>query len=90
MHIETALRAVQGERLEFSFEIAPHLEELQAQHLGVDDERIGATVADLDRLVDEGVGVGGLLGDGVDGALEDVALKLRRAGAIVTLQSNTG
>ena len=38
------------------------------------DERIGAAVPDLDRLVDERVGLGGLLGDGVESVLEDLAL----------------
>jgi hypothetical protein len=39
----------------------------------------GANVwPDLDRLVDEIVGLSGLLGDGVDGLFEDVSLSLRR------------
>ena len=35
---------------------------------------IGAAVLDLDRLVDELVGLRGLLGDGVDGPFEDLTL----------------
>jgi hypothetical protein len=31
-------------------------------------------VPDVDRLVDEGVRLGGLIGDGVDGVFEDVSL----------------
>ena len=38
------------------------------------DERIGAAVPDLDRLVDERVGLGGLLGDGLESVLVDLAL----------------
>jgi hypothetical protein len=44
----------------------------------VDDERIGPAVPDVDRLVDETVGLGGLFGYGVDGAFEDVSLSMRR------------
>jgi hypothetical protein len=36
-------------------------------------ERIGPALPDLDRLVDEVVGFRYLLGDGVDGVLEDFA-----------------
>jgi hypothetical protein len=32
---------------------------------------IGPAVPDSDRLADESVGLGGLLGDGVDGVLQD-------------------
>jgi hypothetical protein len=42
--------------------------------LGVRDERIGPAVADVDRLVDEGISLRCLLGDNADGSLEDVAL----------------
>jgi hypothetical protein len=42
------------------------------------DERIGPTVPDPDRLVDEFVGLRGLLSHSVDSALEDVALSVRR------------
>ena len=41
------------------------------------DDRIGAAVPDLDRLVDERAGLGGLLRDGVDDVLEDLALAVR-------------
>ena len=44
------LRAVQGEVLELAFEVGLHLKEFDTEHLGVDDERIGRTVPDLDRL----------------------------------------
>jgi hypothetical protein len=55
--------------------------------LGVRDERIGPAVADVDRLVDEGVGLRGLLGDNADGPLEDVAL-LPRHPRSVTLDAD--
>jgi len=45
----------------------------------VDDERVGAAVGDVDRLVDEGVGVRCLLCYKADGALYDVALSRRHA-----------
>ena len=37
-------------------------------------ERIGASVPNVDRFVDQVVGLRGLLGNGVDGVLEDLAL----------------
>jgi hypothetical protein len=74
VHIETALRAVEGEVLELALEIGLHLQELEAEHLRVDHKRIGAAVTDFDRFVDEVVGLGRLLRDGVDGSLEDLAL----------------
>jgi hypothetical protein len=40
----------------------------------VRDERIGPAVADVDRLVDEGISLRCLLGDNADGSPEDVAL----------------
>jgi len=40
----------------------------------LDDERIGAAVPGLDRLVDEGIRLFGLLGDGLDSLFEDVSL----------------
>lgn len=42
-------------------------------------ERIGPAVPDLDRLIDEVVGLGSLLGDGVHGVLEDLALSAGHA-----------
>jgi hypothetical protein len=60
------------------FEVSHHLQALESEHLRLGDERIGAAVPGLDRLVDEVVGLGGLLSDGVDGVLEDLA-RSRRA-----------
>jgi hypothetical protein len=40
----------------------------------VGDERIGPAVSDVDRLVDEGVSLRGLLGDSVNGVFENVSL----------------
>jgi hypothetical protein len=56
-------------------ELGPHLEQFQP-HVGVDLERIGPPVPDLDRLVHDRVGFGGLLGDRVDGLFEDVTLSV--------------
>jgi hypothetical protein len=79
MHIEAALRAVEAEVLELAFEVGLHLQELEPEHLGVGNERIGPAVPDVDRLVDERIGLLGLVSDGVDGALEDVSFPLRRS-----------
>jgi hypothetical protein len=38
------------------------------------DKRIGQAAPDVDRFVDEGIGPGGLLGNGVDGVLKDLSL----------------
>jgi hypothetical protein len=75
MHVEAALRAVGDEVLKFALEIGLHVQELEPEHLGVHDKRVGSTVPDFDRLVDEGVGLRGLLGDGVNGMLEDLTLR---------------
>lgn len=73
MHVETIPRAIEDEVLKLTFEVGLHLHELEPKHLGVGDRWIGPTVPDPDRLVDEVVGLGGLLGHGVDGAFEDFA-----------------
>ena len=75
MHVEAALRAVEGEVLELTLQIGLHLEELEPEHLRVDGDRMIASTGSL-RFVDEIVGLDGLLGDGVDGLLEDLALAL--------------
>jgi hypothetical protein len=46
------------------------------------DERVGAAVPDIDRLVDEIVGLGGLLGDCVDGVLENLSLSACHAAMV--------
>jgi hypothetical protein len=70
MHVEAALRAVEGEVLELALEVGLHLQELEPEHLRVDCDRMIASTSSL-RFVDELVGLGRLLGDGVDGVLED-------------------
>ena len=82
MHVEAALSAVENELLELTFEIGLHLQELRAEHLGVGDEWIGPPVPDPNRLVDEVVSLRCLLGDGVDGVLEDLALPPRHGGMV--------
>lgn len=52
MHVEAA------SSFELAFEVGLHLEQFQAEHLRVGDERIGSAVPDVDRLVDEIVGLG--------------------------------
>jgi hypothetical protein len=74
MHVEAAFRTVEDEVLELALEIGFHLEKLEPKHLGVGDERIRPAVPNLDCLFDEVVGLRRLLGDGMDGVLEDLAL----------------
>lgn len=73
MNVEAALRAVEGEILELALEVGLHLKELESEHLRVDGDRVIASTGSL-RFVDEIVGLRGLLGDGVDGVLEDLPL----------------
>ena len=73
VHIEAALRAVRHPRLELALEVGLHLEELQAKHLRVNSDRMIASTCSL-RLVDELVGLDGLLRDLVDGVLDDLSL----------------
>ena len=54
-------------------EIGLHVQELEPQHLGVSDDRIGAAMPEGNGFVDQIVGLRRLLGDGVDGVLEDLA-----------------
>jgi hypothetical protein len=72
MNVEAAPGAVEGEVLELALEVGLHLEQFEPEHLGVDGDRMFASNSSL-RLVDELVGLDGLLGDGVDGVLEDLA-----------------
>jgi hypothetical protein len=72
MHVEAAPRAVEGEILELALEVGLHLQELEPEHLGGDGDRMIASTGSL-RFVDELVGLHRLLGDGVDGVLEDLA-----------------
>ena len=83
MNVEAALRAVGDEVLKLAFEVGFHLQQLEPQHLRVGDERIGPAVSDPDRLVDERIGLLGLVRDGVDGVLQDVALPVNHGGMLV-------
>jgi hypothetical protein len=40
VNVQAALRAVEAEVLQLAFEVGLHLQELEPEHLGVDDERI--------------------------------------------------
>jgi hypothetical protein len=72
MNVEAAPGAVEREILELALEVSLHLQELEPEHLGVDGDRMIASTSSL-RLVNELVGLRRLLGDGVDGVLEDLA-----------------
>jgi len=74
VNVEAAPRAVEREVLELALEVGLHVQQLEPEHLGVGDERIGPAVAGADRLVDEGVGLRCLLSYNADGMFEDVAL----------------
>ena len=69
MHVEAALGAVRHPGLEFALEVGLHLQQLDPEHLRVDHDRVIASSGG-GRFVDELVGLGGLLGDGVDGSFE--------------------
>ena len=72
VHVEAALRAVEDEVLELAFEVGLHPQELEAEHLRVDGDRVIASTSSL-RFVDEFIRLDGLLGDGPDGVLKDLA-----------------
>ena len=72
MHVETTFGAVQRPRLELALEVGLHLEQLEAEHLRVNRDRMIASTGSL-RLIDELVGLDRLLGHGPDGVLEDLA-----------------
>jgi hypothetical protein len=73
VYVEAAFGAVEGEVLELALEVGLHLQELQAEHLGVDGDSMISSTGSL-RLVHELVGLDRLLGDGVHSLLEDLAL----------------
>jgi hypothetical protein len=72
MHVQAAPRAVENEVLELTFEIGLNLQELQPEHLGVDRDLVGPAACS-GRLIDEFVGLDGLLGDCVNGVLQDLS-----------------
>ena len=72
MNVEAALGAVEREVLERALEVGLHLQEFEPQHLRVDGDRMIAPTSSL-RLVNELVGFDGLLSDGADCVLEDLA-----------------
>jgi hypothetical protein len=92
----TALRAVEEEPIETALEIGFHVEEFEPEHLRVDRERVGAVEAAGDRLVDERVGLRGLLGDDANRPLEELTLPealqavMRRRLRLTTARSHCG
>jgi len=81
MHVEAALLAVWDEVLKLALEVGLHLQELEPQHLRVHCDRMIAPTGSL-RFVDEFVGFHGLLSDGPDGVLEDLAFSASHAGML--------
>lgn len=77
MHVEAALGAVQRPGLKLALDVGFHLEELEPEHLGVDSDRMIASSGSL-RLGHELVSFRGLLGQGPDGVLEDLAFSAYR------------
>ena len=69
MNVEAALRAVEGEVLKLTLEVGFHLQELEAEHLRVDGDRVIASTGS-GRLVHELVGLSRLLGQGPNGVLK--------------------
>jgi hypothetical protein len=72
MHVQAASRAVENEVLQLTFEVGLHLQELESEHLRVDGDRVIASTGSL-RFIDKLVGLDGLLRDGAEGLLEDLA-----------------
>ena len=72
MNVEAAPGAVEDEVLELALEVGLHLQELEPEHLRVDRYRMIASTGSL-RFIDKLVGLRRLLGNGPDGALEDLA-----------------
>jgi hypothetical protein len=71
MHVEAASPAVQHQVFQAAFQVGLHLQQFEAQHLRVDRDRVRRATGGH-RLADQIVGLGGLVGDGVDGAFKDV------------------
>ena len=70
----TACGAIEDERPELALEVGLHLQQLLAEPLRLDREGIRTVVACGERLVDQRVGLGGLLTQRPGSPLEDVAL----------------
>jgi hypothetical protein len=74
VHVHAARLAVENPGCEFPFQIALHPQQLQPDLLGGDGDGVIGGQASVHRLVDDPIGIRGLLSDGVDGVLEDVVL----------------
>jgi hypothetical protein len=68
--------AIKDDPLELALEVALHRQQFRPQHLEVHDERFGPVEAGVDRLVDDRVGVGGLLRHALNGSLENLVFVL--------------
>jgi hypothetical protein len=73
MHLHAAGFAVEDPGRKFPIQVGVHLQELEPEHLCMDGDRVIASTRSL-RFIDELVGLDGLLGNGPDGVLEDLAL----------------
>ena len=76
VNLLAARRAVQDKFTEATFKFSLRLQESDPDHLGRDRDRMIICEAGVHRLVDDGVGVPGLLGDRVYRPSEDAAIRL--------------
>ena len=73
VHLHAASLAVKHPSPELALQVCLDLQQLQADQLCLERHRVICGQTSLHRLVDHLVGVGCLLGDGVDSPFEDVA-----------------
>lgn len=69
-----AARAVEHELSQIALEVGLHLQELEAKHLRLVGDGVGAVQAGVDSLIDDRARGCRLLARGSNGTLEDVAL----------------
>jgi len=67
MHVEATPSAVEDQLPKLALEVGLHVQELEAEHVRVDDRGVGGAVPDRDRFVDEIVSLRGLFRDSMHG-----------------------
>lgn len=74
MDESTALRAIEDQLPDFPFEIGFHVQQLKAEHLRLQGERVRSVKASLERLLHNGASRGCLLADDPNRVLKDLAV----------------
>lgn len=72
--LPAAVEAVENETRELPLELAFYPEELDADHLHGDSDRVGTVESGVHRVSDDGVHLLWLIGDGSRRALKDVTI----------------